>query len=367
MKKLTGFTLLPIVLLCGCRQSSEPEKLDIVSAVAIDRTQTGYELQLEIADVTTSSDAAPNAKWLGLSGETLPQAFELAPAQRGRKVYFGHTQLVAVGHETAQEGVREIVGTLMRTHGLHLTCTLAVAAQSATDTLKTEQGEAFALSQAVSSGAVRLNAPHMPLYRFLAECEEEGIEGILPRVIAGEDGQPSLYGVALFKQYKMVAELEGERAQTLLLLRSGAYEGIINIGRGESAAAFELRDCDTNITVHNDDESPRVSLTMSLAVEFAQLPDGISLDAAQRKREAEQMVEQEMLTRITDLLMYLQNEINTDALGVGRQIHRTQPKLWRNVGQNWQDAYSKCPIDISVKINVSDRSLRADGRGGADQ
>ena len=163
MKKLLPL-LAWCLMLCGCGDYRELDSRDIVAGMAVDRTDDGYSLLLEIADVTAGSDDNPGARWLGLQGTSLAAAIENGAGGTGRQAYLGHTQMVIVGDETARSGIDDLLGYFQRTADVHMTLAMAVADGEAAEVYRQNEDEthaAFDLARAaVQAGKTGLGAGH---------------------------------------------------------------------------------------------------------------------------------------------------------------------------------------------------------------
>lgn len=93
-----------LLALCGGCDYREIDTLDIVSGMAVDRTEEGCSALLEIADVTSGSEDNPKARRVATKGPSLTGAVRSAGGQSGREAYLGHTQLVCWGSRRARPG-----------------------------------------------------------------------------------------------------------------------------------------------------------------------------------------------------------------------------------------------------------------------
>ena len=361
MKRMLAASAALCMLLCGCGDYREIDRRDIVSTVAADRTPEGYKLLLEIADVSSGAENSPGARWLSLEGASLTEAVEGGVAGTGRQAYLGHMQLVVVGDETARQGLDDLLGYLQRTPDVHMTLALAVA-EGRAETLLAGQQEseaaAFDLSRAAIGAAQEGQAPSMPLYRFIADRQEEGIEGILPR-ISQENGEIRIEGAALFRGDKLAGKLDPDLTQMLLMARGMYDSGVVTVGEGEKAVAYIVRRCRARQEVEQSGGSIRACCTISLELELSQGGHGESLDE-DRKKYYESMAQAEIERRFAALRALLQSEYGVDCLGIGRHIHRFHPSLWEQVGEDWDRQFMLCDISaqVDVKLVGSGRSLR---------
>lgn len=361
MKRAAGMALTLCLLLCGCGDYRELDQRDIVSGVAIDRTQEGYALLLSIADVTAGSDDNPGARWLQLQGASLAAAIGSGAGSTGRQAYLGHMQLAVVGDETARGGLDDLLWYLQRSADVHMTLALAVAEGDAVTLLQKQeetQADAFDLPRAtVRAGKTGL-APDMPLYRFLSDRQEEGVEGILPRISAAEEGA-HIEGAALFRGDELCGRLDSEATQVLLMARGLLNEGVLTVDVGEKSVAFAIRSCTARLRTQESGGSVRAQYKIALSLELIQGEQSESL-SAEIKEQYEQLAQSEIEQRFGELCTLLQKVYSVDSLGVGRHVHRYDPDLWAQIGENWEQGFTDCEIAVEVDavLRGSGRSLR---------
>lgn len=361
MKRAAWMALALCLLLCGCGDYRELDQRDIVSGVAIDRAADGYKLLLSIADVTAGSDDNPGARWLPLRGTSLAAAIESGAGSTGRQDYLGHMQLAVVGDETARGGLDDLLWYLQRDADVHMTLALAVAEGDAVALFQKQeeaQAAAFDLSRAaVYAGKAGL-APDMPLYRFLSDRQEEGIEGILPRIAAVEGGA-HIAGAALFRGDELCGRLDPEVTQVLLMARGLLHEGVLTVDQGNRSVAFVIRSCKAQLTTQESGGAARAHYKITLSLELSQGEPDDRL-SAEIKGQYEKLAQSEVERRFVELCALLQSTYGVDSLGVGRHIHRHDPELWARIGEDWEQGFAACDItaEVDVVLHGSGRSLR---------
>lgn len=346
------------LLLCGCCDYRELDRRDIVSGMAVDRGREGYGLLLEVADVTAGSDDNPQARWLKLRGESLAGAVGSDAGSSGRQAYLGHAQLVVVGDKTAREGLDDLLWYLRRTADVHMTLTPAVAEGEAAALLRRQEGEkiaAFDLARAAVQAGQSGLAPAMPLYRFIGDRHEEGIEGILPRIARTGDGL-AVAGAALFRGDKLAGRLDIPATQALLMARGLLREGVLTVGAGGQSVAFAVRDCRVRLRTGEKNGALHAQYDIALELELSQGGD-LSTETRERYEQLARRAVEERFERLFDLL---QRVYGVDALGVGRHIHRSDRTLWKRVGENWPENFKSCPIAVRADVVLlgSGRTLR---------
>ena len=45
-------------------------------------------------------------------------------------------------------------------------------------------------------------------------------------------------------------------------------------------------------------------------------------------------------------------ELKSDIFGLGQELHRTQPEMWKEFKGDWNSIFSKMPISIAVEAKI---------------
>lgn len=123
------------LVLTGCWNSRELNKLAIVTAMAIDKAASSndYELTFQVVmpgELTNSgkggNGSAPFSVY-GVKSKTLFEGIRKASKQIPRQLFFSHIQVVILGERLAREGIMEIFDFFERSHEVRLTSMLLVA------------------------------------------------------------------------------------------------------------------------------------------------------------------------------------------------------------------------------------------------
>ncbi len=361
MKKGVCLLCALTLALCGGCDYREIDTLDIVSGMAVDRRSDGYSALLEIADVTSGSEDNPKARRVSTEGPSLTGALRSAGGQSGRQAYLGHTQLVLLGEQTARQGAGDIIDYLQRDSEAHMTLYLVVAEGEAASLLET-QGEstaAFALAQAVELSGDTGRAPNMPLYRFLADRSDEGVEGILP-IMAMEGETPIVAGTALFRGEKMEGRLDEDLTQALLMLRGEMETGTLTVGEGEEATAFSIEGCETELRFEGEGKEVRARYSVELKLTLDQSGRDVNLAEERERQRYEKVARDAVQQRLDELILYLQQDLELDSLGVGQEMHRHELGLWRQLGEDWESLFPQCDItaEVGTELVGSGRTFR---------
>ncbi|MCI7125391.1 MAG: hypothetical protein MR935_04185 [Agathobaculum sp.] len=196
--------LIPLLLalLCGCAREVSP-----VSALALDRTESGYRMTAEVVRQDSMDDPAAPA-YLSATGRDLPELIRGIENLLPGELYLSHAQVLLISEEVAQDSILALADYLCRDPDVRLSLRVAVVRDGAADALMRADDEVFALSEMLDRAADAGTLPDMPLYRAAEVLHADGT-AILPALRLDEFGQTAPAGTAVFANARLSCFLDG--------------------------------------------------------------------------------------------------------------------------------------------------------------
>ena len=113
-------TLILIICLfiCGCNDYVELNKLSLVTAASIDKSEGKYEISLLIAnspkvDTSAKEGEAKTTVYKG-KGKTISEAIKIIEKKTPKQLYFNHINVIIISEEIGKEGFLKIADWWMR-------------------------------------------------------------------------------------------------------------------------------------------------------------------------------------------------------------------------------------------------------------
>ncbi|MCI9406478.1 MAG: hypothetical protein HFK04_06155, partial [Oscillospiraceae bacterium] len=126
-----------LALFTGCVRSVQLNERAIVQAIGLDKENGQYILTLQIFDPEgEEGDETAGGKILRAQGKTISQAMRKANLQQGQEIFLGHTKLLILGQEIAQEGVETAIDYFGADPQFRPTVDVLLAETKAEDILK---------------------------------------------------------------------------------------------------------------------------------------------------------------------------------------------------------------------------------------
>ena len=106
MKKI--ILLIICLILCGCNDYAELNKLSLVTAAAIDKNKDKYEVTLLIANSpkqdTSAKEGEAKTTVYKAKGKTVSDAIKTIDKKTPKELYFAHINVVVISEEIGKEG-----------------------------------------------------------------------------------------------------------------------------------------------------------------------------------------------------------------------------------------------------------------------
>lgn len=354
MKKnalLTG--VLAVLLLCGgCQGSQESDTLTVVAGIAVDGKTGDYRLTTETV-VAGGDEGSGGSTLVDSRGTTLAGGLLNAMNLTAKKLYFTHAQVMLVSEQVAAESFTGLLDAIQRENDFRLALRLVVTEGSAGDMIAVKLPEqdatSFALRAMTDTSWQNGGSPDTPLYRFLDDVGEPGIEGILPLAgVTESQGEPALVirGTALFRDDAYAGKLDARESQALLWMRTGRDGGIIE----EEDLSLEILSCRRELECDGAGAVIRLHLLL-------QEQEG-SRRGAQLKEIAEGTVQR----RCEGVIQRLK-ALNCDAVGLGQALLRSHRSQAERVKRSWDTEFSQYPVRVEVTAKIWDQGRTKGGSG----
>ncbi|NLE25841.1 MAG: Ger(x)C family spore germination protein, partial [Clostridiaceae bacterium] len=177
------FFLMP--LCTACWDYREVEQMTIVSGIAIDKTYNGdYLFTFEAVDLQGINSEKPvKSVLIESEGETFMSAIRNTISKDFPRMYFGHTTVVIMSREIAQDGAIKIIDFILRDAEPRLSINLFVSEEkTAGEILKYKPSLSEILSVELTNMLDEQKnlskALMVPAYKFVNALTAEGVSGV---------------------------------------------------------------------------------------------------------------------------------------------------------------------------------------------
>lgn len=378
------FVVVSSVLLTSCWDRHELNDLAIVDMIGLDKQGDDFIISLQIidpAEATAGEGArsrgdAPVTNFTG-HGRTVSEAMAATTSRIPRRIYLSHLRMVIIGEALAREGIADFVDFISREREFRADYYFAVvkgkeAREMMSILTPIESIPARKLYKTIITSHLLPGANvKVEIDDLIASIAKEEKQLVLPTIkIEGDIEQGSktsnlkstqpmaripLDGIAVFKKDKLVGWLT--KAETI------SYNYIVNNivhslqtlpcedNKQKQMSIFIIRS-KTKTKVSQANGKPQIKLTIfsEAMIEDVQCQEDL-LNNEVIKR-IEEKLETAGKAQIQHTLKKVQKQLKTDIFGMGKAIHRGEPKLWGQIKEEWQQIFVNTPIEVNVDVKI---------------
>lgn len=380
---ILGIVLLMLpILVSGCWDSQEINTLGIVAGMGIDKQPDSQDIALSVQVIDVSSigggegtgKSGGKSSYVVLSGKgkTIFEAIDNIKKIFPRRLIFSHCKIIIVGRTLAEQGVSEIMDSIERDVAFRRTNFILVADKTAKEALTAgieiekvqAQGIAAIMSQFEKTAVVY---PTMELdfalmyksdtpvsYAPLIQLEDMDKRG---GSTGAEENAPSkrvyIGKTAILKDNRLIGVLDEEESKGLIWMNNKVKNEVV-------AVPFDSKYITMYILETEVKKLPEVSdgdINFQIKCKGkgylrGEGNTGIDLDDTASIKQLEKKTEATLKKQIEKAIKAAQEKYNADFLGFASEIHNYSPSLWREVGKEWDEQFTKVSYQLDVDIEV---------------
>ena len=356
-----GITLSLLLLLGGCYDYNETDNMAIVSGIHVAKgAEKPYKLTFEIVSAVGGEEKAETAT---MEGVTIAQAIDDATSVSGKKLYFGHTQVLAFDYELAKTGINEALDYFTRMGDMRLSMKVLVCKNMSGEELLRGEKEirSFVLDEMMRANEERAITPSVRLYELVSDSLELVKDGYIPVVQRDENGNTVMVSTALFRDMKLVGELDEEDVKYLMMLGNIGKSGGFVLEREEGIPlSFEIRSRKAKITPHIDSDRLVCNVSLEAEMSMLEMTGNVSVLKEEEKKNMEQKLEKYVFEKLHEALRKLTENHKADCLGIGKKLLEEGEITKEYLENVFDELYSNSHFNVKVDIDITDsgRTLR---------
>ncbi|MGE7664461.1 Ger(x)C family spore germination protein [Ureibacillus composti] len=379
MKKCIFGLLVLSLLLSGCWDRRELNQLAITLAIGIDKVEDDYQVSAQVvvpSVVSTNSTGGGTMVTLySARGETVYEAFRKMTKDSPRKIYPGHTRILVVGEELAQEGIAESLDLLSRDPELRPDFYVVVAKENTAANIlnvttpvenipANKMFNSLKMSETAWSGTKSIK-----LDELIEDLVSDGKEAVLTGVeIAGNQEQgsskqniesisPSVRikydNLAVFKDDQLIGWLTEDETIGFSYVTDSVQTSVKAIScPNEGKATIEVIQVNSEMKGNIKNGKPVVNIKINVEGDVGAVECKINLNELKTIHSLEKIYEKEMQDNIKKTIATLQTKYKTDIFGFGEELHRSNPKEWNTIKSNWEEEFSNLTTNVDVDLKI---------------
>jgi len=173
-------------------------------------------------------------------------------------------------------------------------------------------------------------------------------------------------GIAVFRKDRLIGWLNSDESRGYNYIQGHVHQsmGHVQCPDGGKISTDIIR-TNTKLTARIVDGKPRFLVSVTAEGNVTEVACNIDLENPATIPQLNEEVNQSLKKFIEKAIYAAQHKFKTDFLGLGYELIRSYPKVWKDLGDNWNEKFTSMPIDVKVdyrlrRIGTISNSLRKD-------
>ncbi|WP_096188302.1 Ger(x)C family spore germination protein [Evansella halocellulosilytica] len=363
MKKLLQFIFVFFVtfMLTSCWDSRPLRDITVLKSASLDLLENGSILITGSSPVPEKYHAEERVQIISAEGKTVRDARNGIDKKTSEIIDASKLRILVVGETFAREDIYPALDVLYRDPRSALAANIAIAKGSGTDIvkmrLKDKPRTSEFLADLLEAAEKQTLVPYVNIQLICPPLFDPGQDIIVP-YIGATQGAPYLEGLALFSENSMVDTLNIEDSTMLLILKGLLGERAPFVERVhsdqpmkiEEFVSFHVKEMSREIDIEVDEHTQEITvpLTLELKIEVIEYPHD-ELHERETIVQLNEILSDHLTEKSVRILNKLQ-EINCDALGVGRRLIAFHHSVWDE--ETWRDVYPTITFEPDINVEI---------------
>ena len=382
MKKIIlTIVLMTCFLLCGCMDRIEIDRKIFISTIGIgmgkdiDKKQSIVkpddpfpETDLEKLSVTYAFPAINDAgggkigtfneKTINVNAYSMEDSNNKATVKSSRVISFGHTKVLMLGSEFLRhpDTVKEVVDYLERQPSLNRMMTVVIADGKAEDYVKfkpdMEKNIQTYITGLMENSEKSSTVPSVTLNDFIKMLNENGNASLPVLKIDKTKNEIEISGLGLIKNYAYVGNLSINETSNLELLSGKLKSGTHPIFIEGHPVDFTIDSMKRKVEMKSNDDKLEFDIQLKVEGQIKGYSAGKQVFSKEFLSNIENDLNKSMKIESETIAKKVQNEYSVDILDLRENVRKYHPKTWNKVKDNWEDAYKKADIRVTVNSKI---------------
>ncbi len=381
---------LMLIVLTGCWNNRELDKLAIVAGLGIDKSeQPGeYKVSMQIVNpgaITMGRKSGGGSKAMPVSvytetGSTIFEAMRKTANSVPRQPFFAHTQMVIIGEELAREGFSHLFDFYERSRELRLNAPILIAKGSKAEQVLSlitplENVPASGIMKRLTLASKIWGGSHelsiKALLQTLVSKGEPAISGIRiqgdPQIgttsenLEETNTSTSLVidSIAVLKEGKLVSWLSEEKARGTLYLLNELKGTIMSLPCQDKPEGVAIEVLRSSTTTHVDVKHGRPLFRIEVEQEGSISELQCQMDISKREtmvklqKEWAKATEEEIAAAVQAA-----KEKKSDIFQFGARVHEQKPGVWKKWKQDWPEMFADSLLEVQVEAYIRRTGMR---------
>lgn len=366
MKRIALITVCALLLsiTCGCWDYTEVNMQDYVFGIGIDMQDDAYNVSIETLKVRGSAEqAGSQGTVIKTRGANLFDAIRAAITHAGKKLYWGHFQLVILGESVAAEHLQQVLDVFSRAQDVYLNAAVLVTHGASADEILNAKlpNQGMVTDHIMDIFDNEKPSRHFRLTEIWQIYRDTSFSDTftLPTVSMNDDDIPEINGFAVFRSGKPVGYFTGDEGVIYSLLTrdsSGGYLPEIQV-TPELGVSLEISQNRISTKAEFKDGKPELHIKSEILVSLSRVDGNCNMMDEHTQTLIGSAAQKTVYARMQALTDRIRSENLGDPLHWARHVHSENPKWWRENRKNWDKIMRTMPIHWDVRLSLNSAGM----------
>lgn len=368
--KIAILAVLSMVLLTGCWNNKDLTEINIVVALGIDRTEDGKMLLTVQAVEPAAIQSTASGKGKGggaqskpvfvksYEGETVFDALRSMLSIVDKKLFLSTVQVLILGERLSENGINEVLDFFQRKHEVEYEMDVLVARDATPKEILEMETDidlipAVYIKGTIKNTVLRAKAKRTMLLDLIKDMGNSGRQPVIGQIEKAGEKEVRTEGAAVFRDGKLAGWLDPYETRGYLFAAGKVKSTIVNIPADNGKISMEVIRSNGKINVEFENGEPAMlTIRAGLEANVGEYEAKGKLDSPDDLHKLEKILGEEVKKEIRRALDRAQKDYSSDIFGFGTQVHKYHSKYWKKVKDDWNDVFSKLPVDIKVDARI---------------
>lgn len=363
--------------LTGCWDSHELNQLAFQTALGIDKSSNNeFIVTIQILNSRAiasqkSTNEAPIVVFTD-EGYNLLETIRSMNTRSPRRITGTHLQTIVFGEEFARSGISEVVDFLLRDyqHSPDLYCTVAKGTTannllSSLTNLENNPSVKISSSLQISEKAWAATKT-TKITELVNSIVASGINPVLTGIKMTDSAKQSvddlkltktdplqLSDIAVFQRDKLVGwlnedECKGFNYITGNVLHSAGYIESQETGK----ITLDITSANSKQKMVIKNKKPAIIVNLQVVAKIETVSSDFDVTTMENIKKIEKLARDKLIS-LCESSINKAKSLKSDIFGFGEVIHRTDPKTWKSIKDNWNDDFVSLPVSINVDYKIT--------------
>ncbi|MFE5319278.1 Ger(x)C family spore germination protein [Paenibacillus sp. NPDC056579] len=386
MKRIVFLIVILVIVIgiTGCWNRQELNEIAITVAMGLDKRGNQYQVSVQIVNPSevsakkgSASKGTPVATY-SETGKTVSEALRKMVNKAPRVLYFSHLRLLVIGEGLAKEGIGEVLDYLSREYSFrtdfYLVISKGVPAERILEvyTLPQEVIPANKIFRSLQNSSKLWGAAtEITLDGVISDATKDGKQPVLSGIsITGAKesesietksnvehvkpiGSLTFSGMAAFKKDKMLGWLNQQESRAYYYIEDKVDNTVETVSCPDGGnITIEILRSRSDIKGILTGGKPEIDVQLQVEGNLDEVQCDLNLTTEENLQRLEKITESHIQANLEKTINSVKRQYKSDIFGFGEAIHRTLPRDWVDLKNNWNDHFVELPVHVSVDVKI---------------